>query len=101
MISLWMNDSNPRDGRPRVRGQSNISLVTYAENRDETAHEAGDPLVCRAVRGSRMLGFTPVPRETIMKRIAHFLAVGTIVVVTAPTSAMIEEQVKIDTGLLA
>ena len=36
-----------------------------------------------------------------MKRIALFLAAGTIAVVTAPTSAMIQEQVKIDTGLLA
>jgi para-nitrobenzyl esterase len=36
-----------------------------------------------------------------MKRIALFLAAGTIAVVTARTSAMIQEQVKIDTGLLA
>jgi para-nitrobenzyl esterase len=36
-----------------------------------------------------------------MKRMALFLAIGTIALVTARTSAMIPEQVKIETGLLS
>ena len=36
-----------------------------------------------------------------MKRVALFLVLGTIAAITARTSAMIPEQIKIDTGLIA
>ena len=36
-----------------------------------------------------------------MKRVALFLVLGTIAAITARTSAMIPEQIKIDTGLVA
>ena len=36
-----------------------------------------------------------------MKRVAFFLVLGTIAAIAARTSAMIPEQIKIDTGLLA
>jgi len=58
--------------------------------------------------GSRMLGFSLQKPEKKMKikkpnmtRMAFLLAVGTIAAVTARTSAMIPEQVKTETGLLA